>query len=54
MVQNIIVLVLIIAAVVNVIFHGVKLVTRKTGTNSSCGSCGHCDLKKTLIRHGTN
>ena len=54
MVQDVIVLALIIAAVLNVIIHGIKLVSRKAGTNSACGTCGHCDLKKTIIKHGAS
>jgi hypothetical protein len=49
MIQDIIVNLLIIAALSNVAYHLVKLTGRKNAT-SACGGCSDCEIKKKIIR----
>jgi len=48
MIQDIIVIILITAALSNVAYHLVKLTRRKSIT-SACG-CSDCEIKKNIIR----
>ncbi len=48
MIQDIIVITLIIAALFNVAYHLVKI-TRKKSTTSACG-CSDCEIKKKIIK----
>jgi hypothetical protein len=49
MIQDIIVIILIIAALSNVAYHLVKL-TRRKSAKSVCGGCSDCEIKKKIIK----
>jgi hypothetical protein len=52
MIQNIIVLIFIAAALGNVI-NGLRKIWLKRKTSSAtCGGCGNCSLKRNLVHHG--
>ncbi len=49
MIQNIIVIALIAVALANVIYQVVKLILRRKEDKLSCGGCGQCELKKSML-----
>ena len=51
MIQDIIVLVLVIAALARVGYQLSKIIFLKKKNASTCGGCSQCELKKTLVHH---
>jgi hypothetical protein len=52
MVQNIIVFVVIAAAIGNIVNGLRKLWLKRRVSSSTCGGCGNCSLKKDIVHHG--
>jgi hypothetical protein len=49
MIQDIIVTILIIAALSNIAYHFVKLITRRN-IKHACGGCSECEIKKSIVQ----
>jgi hypothetical protein len=54
MIQDIIVIILIIAAISNVIYQSIKLMARRKRGQMACGGCSECELKKNIIPQKTS
>lgn len=51
MVQDVIVLVLLVAVVSKVVYQATKYFYPKKGVVQGCGGCSECEIKKTLTSH---
>jgi len=49
MIQDIIVITLITTALANIIYQVAKLIIRRKEDKLSCGGCGQCELKKSML-----
>jgi len=49
MIQDSIVIILVLAALSNIVYQVVKLIARKKSGNMACGGCSECELKKNII-----
>jgi hypothetical protein len=49
MIQDVLVIILIVAAISNVIYQSVKLMARRKRGQMACGGCSECELKKNIL-----
>ena len=52
MIQNILVVIFIGGAILNILHNFKKLWSQKKNGPPTCGGCSQCELKKNLVHHG--
>ena len=51
MIQDLLVGLLILGALLNIAYQTIKLIRQRNTKDSACGGCCECQLKKTPVQH---